>query len=214
VRRRCRTVLAAALAVAALAPAGAAASEWEGLFGLEVGGGYAAASLRTAASPSVLSGGAVRARLSYGLTDALGVAATGQMAWYQSRRPIASIEYEDETGALVSALGYGAEVTDTELRDIGVSLVYALDVMRVVPFLGAGVASMQVLERSAGVLRVDHDVVLRFEIGADIAALPRFRIGASAVFDIFLTQRSELSAQTVILLRAAFVLGPAKLGDR
>ena len=84
--------------------------------------------------------------------------------------------------------------------------------LRVVPFLAAGAASMRVVEETAGVERVDHDVVLRFEVGADFAAHERFWIGASAVFDFFLTQRSDFTAQTALLFRAAVVLGPAKLG--
>ena len=207
-------VLVAALAAAALAPESIAASEWEGVFGLEAGGGYTVASLRSAASPGSLNGGAVRARLFYGLTDWLGVAATGQIAWFEDRRPLATINYEDETGALMSALGYGGEITRTRLQDLGASFIYALDVLRVVPFLAAGVASMRAVEEAAGVERVEHDVVLRFEVGADIAAMERFWIGASVVFDIFLTQRAEISGQTAILIRAAVVLGPSKLGHR
>ena len=207
-------LLAALLAAAALAPESIAASEWEGVFGLEAGGGYSLASLRSAASPGALNGGAVRARLFYGLTDALGVAATGQIAWFESRRPIATLEYEDETGAMATALGYGDEVTRTRLQDLGASFIYTLDVLRVVPFLAAGVASMRAVEEAAGVERVDHDVVLRFEIGADIAALEHFWIGASVVFDVFLTQRAEFTGQTAFLIRAAVVFGPAKLGHR
>jgi hypothetical protein len=206
--------LAALLAAAALAPGNAGASEWEGVLGLEAGGGYSTASPRSASSPSALNGGAVRARLYYGLTDALGVAVTGQIAWLQDRRPVASIQYEDETGAMLSALGYGDVITRTRLQDLGGSLIYTLDVLRVVPFLAAGVASMRVVEEVAGAERVDHDVVLRFEIGADFAAHERFRIGASAVFDLFLTRHSDFTAQTAFLIRAAVVLGPAKLGSR
>jgi len=207
-------LLAAAAATSVLVPDRAAAADWEGVFGLEVGGGYAVASPRTAATPSALNGGALRARLFYGFTDALGVAITGQMAWFEARRPVASIEYEDETGDLVTGMGYGDKVARTRLQDLGGSLVYTLDVLRVIPFLAAGVASMRTVEEAAAVERVEHDVVLRFEIGVDIAALDWFWIGASAVFDTFLTQRADFTAQTTILIRAAVVFGPDESGGR
>ncbi|MCK9463535.1 MAG: outer membrane beta-barrel protein [Proteobacteria bacterium] len=198
-------LVAAAFAVVALVPEHAGASEWQGLFGVEVGGGYSIASPSKAAVPSSLNGGALRARLTYGLTDAFGLAITGQLAWFEHRRPVSALEYEDETGALVSALGYGDEIARTRLQDLGGSIIYAVDVLRVVPFLAAGIASMRAVEECAGEERVEHDVVLRFEIGADFLALDWFRIGASAVFDMFLTQRADFTAQTTILIRAAVV---------
>jgi hypothetical protein len=191
-------LFAAAVATTALVPARAVASEWEGVFGLEAGGGYTVASPRTAAEPSALNGGAFRARLYYGLTDALGVAVTGQIAWFEARRPI------------VSGSGYGAEITRTRLQDLGGSFIYTLDVLRVVPFLSAGVASMRTVEEDSAAVRVEHDVVLRFEVGADVATLDWFWIGASAVFDTFLTQHADFTAQTTFLIRAAIVLGPGK----
>lgn len=197
-------LVAAAFAVAALVPDRAAASEWEGLLGVEVGGGYSIASPRAAAVPSSLNGGALRARLTYGLTDAFGLAITGQIAWFEHRRP-------------VSALGYGDEIARTRLQDLGGSIVYAVDVLRVVPFLAAGIASMRAVEECAGEERVEHDVVLRFEIGADFLALDWFKIGASAVFDMFLTQRADFTAQTTILIRAAVVfdlVGEEPEGER
>jgi hypothetical protein len=203
-------LFAAAVATAALVPDRAVASEWEGVFGLEAGGGYAIAAPRTAAEPSALNGGALRARLFYGLTDALGVAVTGQIAWFEARRPVASIGSLDETGQVVSGLGYGDEITRTRLQDLGGSLIYTLDVLRVVPFLSAGVASMRTVEEDSAAVRVEHDLVLRFEVGADVAALDWFWIGASAVFDTFLTQRADFTAQTTFLVRASVVLGPAK----
>jgi hypothetical protein len=216
VSRRVAIALAAAAVAALAAPSVARAEEaaWEGAIGLEAGGGYAIAAPRTAAAPSSLSGGAFRARIWYGLTDALGVAVTGQISWFQGRRPLSEIQYEDETGALVSGLGYGAAITQTRLQDLGGSLIYALDVLRVVPFLAAGVASLRAVETGAAGERIEHDVVLRFEIGVDVAALARFRIGASATFDTFLTQRADFTAQTAFLIRAAVVLGPAVLGRR
>jgi hypothetical protein len=207
-------ILAALGAAASLVPGGAVASEWEGVLGLEVGGGYGVASPRTNSAPSSLSGGAARARLFYGLTDALGVAITGQIAWYEARRPAVLIERQDETGALVSGMGYGDAITRTRLQDLGGSFIYTLDVLRVVPFLAAGVASMRTVEETAAVERVEHDVVLRFEIGADVATLDWFWIGASVVFDTFLTQRADFTAQTAFLIRAAVVIGPSEAKRR
>jgi hypothetical protein len=203
--RICAALVAAVFAVAALVPDRAAASDWEGLLGVEVGGGYSIASPSAAAVPSALNGGAFRARLTYGLTDAFGLAITGQLAWFEDRRPVSAFEYEDETGALVSSLGYGDAITRTRLQDLGGSIIYAVDVLRVVPFLAGGLASMRAVEECAGEERVEHDVVLRFEIGADVLALDWFKIGASVVFDMFLTQRADFTSQTTILIRAAVI---------
>jgi hypothetical protein len=214
VKARRAVPLVACACAAAILPLGAAATEIEGPFGVEVGGGYANTAPRTAAYPNSLNGGAARARLSYDLTDALGVAAVAQISWFESRRPLVEIEYEDETGALVTGVAYGDAITRTRLQELGLGLIYALDVLRVVPFLSAGVSSLREVERAGSREVTGYDVVLWMEVGADLAVTERFRVGASAIFDLFLTERTELSGQTTFLVRAGVALGPAKAGRR
>jgi hypothetical protein len=206
--------LVAAGATALLAPSRAAATDLDGLVGVEIGGGYANAAPKSASNPSALLGGAVRARISYGLTDAVGLVATGQIAWLQPRRPIVEVEYEDESGALVTGAAYGAEITRTRLQSLGLGIVYALDVLRVIPFLSAGIASVRAVEAADGEERVDYDAALWFEAGADWAIDDRFRIGASAIYDVLLAGHAELTADVELILRASVSFGPAKVGRR
>jgi hypothetical protein len=214
VSRRARVPAALfALALAAASfPQRAAAQDGAGVFGVAAGVGYASAAPRAASSKASLSGGAVRGQLSYGITDSLRVAATGQIAWYESRRPIVSAEFTDETGATFTGTAYGDAFTRTRLQELGLGLIYTLDVLRVVPFLGAGAGSLRAVEEVSGRTRVDYDAVLWFEVGADLAISRHFSAGASAAFDVLLARHTEFTAQTTFLLRATVLLGPAKVG--
>jgi outer membrane protein W len=214
VRGRIHAAAAIAFACAALVCARAEASGFEGDLAVELGAGYANASLTSAASPSAPSGGALRGRISYGITDSLGVEATAQLAWYESRRPLLETEYTDDAGALVSGYAYGDEFARTRLQELGLGLVYALDVLRVVPYLGAGVSSLRAVEDVGGETDVDYDAALTFEVGADVALNEHVLVGAAAVFDVYLAQHTEFTGQTAILVRAAFAFSPGKVGGR
>jgi len=192
----------------------AAAADFVGDCGIELGAGYANAALTSAASPSAPNGGAVRARISYGITDAFGVAAAAQISWLESRRPIVATEYEDDTGALVSGFAFGGEIARTRLQELGLGVVYALDILRVVPFVSAGVSSLRTVEEVDSAKTVDYDAVLWLEVGADLSLTEHILIGASAVFDLFLSDRTAFSGQTVLLVRAGFTFDLGKVGGR
>lgn len=202
-----------ALALAAAPGAGAASgTDGAGVLGLEVGAGYSSATPRSASSKAALNGGAVRAIASFGVTDSLGILAAAQIAWYEPRQPIVAAEYTDENGEIVESTAYGDPFTRTRLQQLGLGLAYTLDVLWVVPFLRAGVASLRAVEEVRGAARVDYDAVLWLEVGADLAVARRFRVGASALFDVPLAGHTGFTAATGILLRAALLLGPAKVG--
>jgi len=202
--RRC-SMLSISLAMTILLLASGAVDAFDRTLGIGVAGGYSSLLRRIASDPLSLHGACSRARLTYGFNDTWGLSAAGGMSWYQDHAPMISFTTEDEDGKIVTVPKHDVERTGLRTRDLALSLVYALDIMRVTPFLAMGVAATDTRVKIGTTAFASFDVALRFEVGFDVSPAEHFAIGIIAGFDNYLTDNSEYLSSTNILLSATFV---------
>lgn len=177
---------------------------------LEAGieGGYANLTRRGGENPPLALGGGGGIRLRYGLTDWLGVVFAGRMTWYGAYRPwyrTTVTDPEDPEAEPVPVVVRGPAIERIQVRSFAFSLMYAFDVMRVVPFFSLGVVSARISEEHGGASVVDHELGLRTDLGADYALLDQLSIGATIGADTFLTDRSGYVSQFDIVVRISFL---------
>ena len=202
---RLRSRLSVSLAMTILLLASGAVDAFDRTLGIEAAGGYSSLVRRVASDPPSLHGANARARLSYGFNDTWGLAATGGMSWYQDHAPMISFTTENEDGEIESGTKHDVERTELRIRDLALSLVYALDIMRVTPFLALGIAAANTREKIGTTAVASFDVAIRFDVGFDVSLAEHFAMGIIASFDKYLTDNSEYLSSTNVLLSATFV---------
>ncbi len=201
--RRC-SGLSASLAMTILLLASGTVDAFDRTLGIGAAGGYSTLIRRIASEPPSLHGANARARLRYGFNNTWGLFAAGGMSWYQDHAPMISFTTEDEDGEIVTGTKHDVKRAGLRTRDLALSLVYALDIMRVTPFLALGVAATNTRVKIGTTAVTSLDVAIRFEVGFDVALAEHFAMGIIAGFDNFLTDNSEYLSSTNILLSATF----------
>ncbi len=197
--------LSASLAMTVLLLASGVVDAFDRTLGIGAAGGYSSLVRRVASEPPSLHGACARARLSYGFNDTWGLSAAGGMSWYQDHAPMISFTAENEDGEIVTGTKHDVERTELRTRDLALSLVYALDIMRVTPFLAMGVAVTDTRAKIGTIAVASFDVALRFDVGFDVSLAEHFAMGIIASFDNYLTDNSEYLSSTNILLSATFI---------
>ncbi len=199
-----RVPAAPLLALLALVSLARPARALEGELRLAAGGQYSQLLRRSAGDPSLAHGGGPGIQLAYGLSDAWMVSAAGSLGWFAPWAPRIPTEMVNEEGETVPVLAKGDRHDGILAAEMVFSVLYALDVMRVLPRFGAGVISARLDERRAGERFVDWEVGLRFEVGLDYDALEHLSIGAAAWFDTYFTARSAYIGKNTFLARITF----------
>ena len=180
--------------------------------GVGAGGGFYQLQRRQISDPAAAYGGGTSLRLSYGLNDTFGVAAEIGAAWFGSYTPIVPIDATDEDGNPITTYLRGEPIDSLAVYDLALSLVYAIDVTRAVPYLAVGSISTRVSETRGDADVVDYEVGLRAEIGADITLVEHLTAGVAARLDTYFTDNSAYSGAVSIFLRLSFVWDLAELG--
>ncbi|MFO8074336.1 MAG: hypothetical protein R6V85_20935 [Polyangia bacterium] len=199
-----RVPVAPALSLLALVSLATPARALEGELRLAAEGRYSQLLRRSASDPSLAHGGGPGIQLLYGLSDAWMVSAAGSLGWFAPWVPRIPTEIVNEEGERVPVLARGDRHDGILAAEMVLSVLYALDVMRVLPYFGAGVISARLGERRAGERFVDWEVGLRFEVGLDYDALEHISIGAAARFDTYFTTRSAYIGKNTFLARITF----------
>ena len=198
--RRC-SIFSASLAMTILLLASGTTDAFDRTLGIGGAGGYSSLVRRVASDPPSLHGANARARLSYGFNNTWGLFATGGMSWYQDHAPMISFTTEDEDGEIETGTKHDIKRTGLRTRDLALSLVYALDIMRVTPFLALGVAATNTRVKIGTIAVTSFDIALRFDVGFDVSLAEHFAMGIIASFDNYLTGNSEYLSSTNVLNR-------------
>ena len=201
--RRC-SILSASLATTILLLASETTDAFDRTLGIGGAGGYSSLVRRVASDPPSLHGANARARLSYGFNNTWGLSAAGGMSWYQDHAPMISFTTEDEDGEIETGTKHDVKRTGLRTRDLALSLVYALDIMRVTPFLALGVAATNTRVKIGTIAVTSFDIALRFDVGFDVSLAEHFAMGIIASFDNYLTGNSEYLSSTNVLMSATF----------
>jgi hypothetical protein len=198
------TSLAAVLA----APLPAAA--FGGLLNVGAEGGYSQLYRASGSDPLYLHGGGVGAFATYGFTESWGLTLEGAMTWHAPYMLRKTVENEDGEKVQKDF----AAVNDIAVRGAALSIVYAIDVLKVTPFIALGGGAVQVSELVLGREYAAWDAVFRAQIGFDCMLLEHMSIGAAARYDTLLAGTSEFTSTLNVFLRVSMVFDVGGLGAR
>jgi hypothetical protein len=179
---------------------------------LGVGGGYSQLFRAIATDPTSAYGGGGNVHLTYGFDDAFGITAQYRMAWFGSYTPLEPYSTTDEDGEPVVVYQYGQPVSELTVWDAALCLVYAIDVMRAVPYIAVGAVGARIAERRGPADLVDYELGLRTDLGFDFMLLKHMSLGASAGMDTFFTGASGYVSTFSFLVRASLVFDLCELG--
>lgn len=211
-QRLLSAALTAALAATALSSPGPAAG-FDKRLAIGAGGGYSQLFRRQATDPTSTYGGGAAAHITFGLTDTFGISLGGGMAWFGGYTPAVPMDTVDEDGEPVTVYVKGPETTDLTAWDLALSLIYAIDVTLVVPYLEIGAVAARVAERQDGAEVVDLEVGMRTNMGFDYLLFDHLSLGAAAGIDTYFTGNSGYSSRLNFLVRLTVVWDLGELGS-
>jgi hypothetical protein len=200
--------------VAAAAALPIAAQAFDQRLGIGVGGDYSQLFRRQATDPLSAYGGGANVYIQYGFTDAFGASVAAGMAWFGGYVPIVPVAAIDENGEQVTVFQRGPQVDDIQLWDLALSLIYAIDVTRVVPYFALGVVSARIAETHAGQSVVDYEIGMRTDLGFDYKLLRHLTLGAAAGMDTYFTDSSGYSSRFEFIVRVTVIWDLCELGPR
>lgn len=173
----------------------------------------------------MVRGGGFRAHSVYGLTDSFGISLEGGRSWYQGY----SVELAKAGDQMDTDSGEDESEEDTEQKEqerssfskkrsrtssLSLSVVYALDVMRAMPFLSIGVTSFRIEDETDDKRTVDYEIGLRFCIGVEYMLSERFALGVLGGYDRFVTDTHDYKGDISLTARISFVIGAGRFKIR
>jgi len=213
-RRRPRSsvrALCLAVVIGAVALPGGARG-FDKRLGVGAGGGYSQLFRNQAGDPASAYGGGAVAHLTFGITDTFGVSLAGGMAWFGGYTPTMKMETVDDEGNPTMVRVAGPEVSGLTVWDLALSVIYAIDVSLVVPYLELGAVVARVAEDRDGAEAVDLDVGMRTNLGFDYQLLGHMTLGALAGLDTYFTAQSHYGSAFHFMVRLTVVWDLAELG--
>ncbi len=167
-----------------------------------VDAGYSGTFLSKKVWPYVFDGVALGAHITYGINSIIGVCLEGSFDLHKDHYT-AGEEVKEEDGEMVLTWVRGPKVTNYFLSTTALSLVYAVDVLRVVPYLSAGIVGARIDRRVAGKHEKDFEAGLRFSVGFDYNLLKHFGLGALVMTDRFYFGTSPHERRVTFLVRVS-----------
>ena len=161
-----------------------------------------------------VDGGGGGVRVMFVLSDTFGLALEGTATWYQgfAPAPIPAPKGEeaaaDEGEEAAPPVDPGPSTTGITCRDLGLTLVYAIDVFALVPQIALGLAVARLSETRGDSSPVAWDLALRFDAGLDYRLARRLALGLWATFDTTIAGASPWAGRTAVTLRLTIPFGP------
>jgi hypothetical protein len=177
--------------------------------------GYSGTFLSKKTFPYVFDGVSLGAHLTYGITSFFGVDIEGAFDLHKDYQTLHEDVVENEDGTVGWAWIKGPKITKYYLTSWAASLVYALDVLRVVPYLTAGATGARIDRRWDGKHRADYEVGLRLGIGFDFGVFKYFGLGAIVFSDWYYKGTSNHNRRVAFMLRISLAYDfskPKKFG--
>ncbi len=184
-----------------------------GNLGLGVAGGYVTTGRLGERPPATVDGGGFGVHLTYGFNESWGLCLEGNFDWHAPYTVYVLDEIADETED-ETTVGYveGATVERSFATSIALSVLYIVDVMRLMPYLGAGVIGARYNQKWGQTPIVGYDLGFRVTIGADFALLEYLSVGVVLHNDNYLVGNSDFYTRLEIMARVTFIFDVGKFG--
>jgi hypothetical protein len=171
--------------------------------GLDVG--YSGTYVKEDTFPSIFDGLSFGANLFYGFNRFVGLSLEGAFDLHRAHTRYEIVEVQ--SGATQTVLGWapGPKVSKYFLSSTALSVVYALDVMRVLPFVSIGVLGVRIDRKIDGQHQAEYDVGMRINLGFHYVFNTRFGLGALFTYDQHLYTNSDHKRRMAVLIRGTVV---------
>ena len=174
-----------------------------GQLGAGVDVGYSATFKSGDASPDILDGLAVGAHLTYGITKSFGLSFEGDFDWHPDYIMQTLQAYQEAEEVVVGYLD-SAAVTRCFLTSVAASVVYAIDVMRVVPYLALGLVGTRSDQEINSRHIAEYDLGIRVSFGFTYALFDHLLLGAVLHSDTYLLSTTPYNTRIAVLANVTF----------
>ena len=186
-------------------PSASPAGELQETLQLGIHIGYSGTYVDPAVSPNIFDGGAVGAHVVFGINDVVAVAWDAAFDWHRSYREYNYKEYENEDGEVSMEWLPGAKIRRYFVSTTALSVLYAIDISRVVPYLVAGVSGARVDRDVNDVHDAGYALGLRVGGGFDYY-FRRFTVGVGITSDKYYLGNTDHDLRLVFLLRISYLI--------
>ena len=173
------------------------------LAGLDVG--YCGTYVQEDTFPSIFDGLSFGIHVLYGFNDFVGLSLEGAFDLHRSHTRYEIVEVQRGGNQTVLDWDEGPKVSNYYLSSTALSVVYALDVMRVVPFLSLGVMGARIDRKIDGQHRAEYDVGMRINVGFNYVFNNRFGLGTLFTYDQHIYANSDHKRRMTLLIRGSLV---------
>ena len=181
------------------------AGEFQDTLQIGIHAGYSGTYIAPSVSPNIFNGVAVGAQVVFGINDFVGIAWDAAFDWHPSYREYLYEEYQNDDGNLSMEWQPGPRIDRYFVSTTALSLVYAIDVSRVVPYLTAGVSGARVDRDLDGVHEAQYALGVRLGGGFDYY-FSKFTLGGGVTYDKYLYGNTDHDARALFLLRISYLL--------
>lgn len=175
-----------------------------GQLGAGVDAGYSATFKSGDASPDMLDGLAVGAHLTYGITKSFGLSFEANFDWHPDYIMQTLQAYQEEEEVVVGYLD-SAAVTRCFLTSVAASVVYAIDITRVVPYLSLGLVGTRSDQEINSRHIAEYDLGIRIGFGFTYAVFDYLLLGAALHSDTYLLSTTPYNTRIAVLGQVTFV---------
>ncbi len=191
------------------------AQGYGGQLGVGAEAGYCASGRIEDTPPGSVHGGAFGAHLTYGFNDSWGISAEGNFDLHTPYVIYKKGEVEGEVPGVTEVDWVEDLSVDRSFASsVTLSVVYIVDVMRMLPFIALGVNGVRVDQRSGSVTRTGYAFGVRISLGVDYMLTDNLGLGAVLHYDNNIVGRSDFLRRIEILARITFFFDVANLGSR
>lgn len=171
---------------------------------LQVGAhvGYSGTYIDPVNFPNVFNGAAFGVQVVLGLTEWLALSWESAFDWHPDYQNYLKEEVEDEDGKVSMEWVANAMVEHYYVSTTALSIVYALDVTRVLPYFSAGPAGVRVDKTTAGLHAATHGFGMRVGGGFDYS-FKQFTLGAGITSDRFFVGNTDHDRRILFFVRVS-----------
>ena len=195
-----RTVLLLAVLTTPATSRGFARQLWTG-----VDVGYSGTYTREDIFPSIFDGLSLGLHALYGFNSYVGISWEGAFDLHFKYQIYEQAEISNDSGNTTLGWAPVAKVENYYLSSTAVSFVYAIDVLRFVPFISLGLLGVRVDKKIEGVHEHGYDLGIRINLGFNYIFKKRFGLGSLFSYDQHIYRNTGHKRRMVLLIRLSLV---------
>ncbi len=192
---------------------------YDGLTAIGATGGYSSMLREGSEPPLLLNGGSFGLEINHRLDRRFFVGAGFGFDFQPSFITYEAVVVDDDDEPYLAWSEQG-RVKGSNLKTLSLQLGYALDIMRIIPYIAVGVIGVhesrvfKQLDDEASSRISEFVLGGRLDLGADYFACPYLALGIAIHNDVYFLGKSDFQSRFAVLFKLSFVLDVGKFGIR